>query len=373
MLKKSFLIFFSLFVFLFGFSQKAVYQLPVISESSITNPTFFYTLPKTAFKVEVVVTKVTNMKGLYADFATKLLGINNYCKENTTSYRLKNITITPYSVPDETLQFVVELSTMQVKNNFLQTLYTDNSSSCFRSFSTLEQNHTDILPEFFKNYAEVTMQHFYETYTETKIIDGIVTQVPVTQTKVTTKTLEQQAREAVDFIEKIRKDRYTILSFEQETTLSKDAFEYLVNQLNELEKKYLELFTGITVFEDAQETFVVYPKTDNDFTPVCSVSPSAGFSKSMCRTDDYNYYLHFEPQLPITFQKHFKDVQKGSNDNKKGRGYCIRKAVPVLISLYRGAEIESVQGIFPVYQFGILEVLPPNLDSFEIGKWGYIY
>jgi len=373
MKKKSLFVLLSLFIFLFGFSQKAVYQLPVISESSITNPTFFYTLPKTAFKVEVVVTKVTNMKGLYADFATKMLGINNYCKENATSYKLKNLAITPFTVPDESLQYVVELSALQVKNNFLQTLYSENSTSNFRSFSTLEQNHTDILPEFFKNYAELTMQHFYETYTETKIIDGIVTQVPVTQTKVTTKTLEQQAREAVDFIEKIRKDRYTILSFEQETTLSKYAFEYLVNQLNELEKKYLELFTGITVFEDMQEIFVVFPKTDNVLTPVCSVSPSAGFSKAMCKTNEYNYYLHFEPQFPITFQTHFKDVQKGNSDNKKSRGYSIRKAAPVLISLYRGGEVESVQGIFPVYQFGILDVLPPNLDSFEIGKWGFIY
>jgi hypothetical protein len=34
---------------------------------------------------------------------------------------------------------------------------------------------------------------------------------------------------------------------------------------------------------------------------------------------------------------------------------------------------EEMLGIFPIYQYGLLETLPVNLDNFEIGKWGYIY
>jgi len=372
MIKKTISIFLILFVFINTYSQKAVYQLPLNSTKTITNPTFFYTLPKTAFKVDVVVTKTTNIKGLYADFAEKLLGITNYCTENSTFYTLKKIDITPFTVPDESMQFVVEISSGQMKNNFLQTLYDNNSASNFSSMSGFEKQHVDILPDFFKNYADVILQQTYETYTETKIIDGVVTQIPVTQTKVSTKSLSQQAQEAANFIEKIRDDRYAILSFSQEVTLHKDAFKYLVSQLNKLEKSYLELFTGITVLEDIRETFVVYPDRETFLLPLCSVTPTTGFSTSMSQTHTYNYYLKCTTQAPETLRESFYQTLAATSNYKKNSGYPIRKAVPVFVSLLQGNQ-EELLGIFPIYQFGFLETLPANLDGFEIGKWGYIY
>jgi hypothetical protein len=372
MIKKTFSFFlvFSLLINLY--SQKAVYQLPIPSEAVITNPTFFYTLPKTAFKVDVVITKTINIKGLYADYAEKMLGITNYCKENNFSYQLKKIVVTPFTVSDETLQFVVELSPAQMQNKFLQSLYANNTTSNDHTSSKMEQNHEDILPDFFKNFADAMIQQSYETYTETKIIDGVVTQVPVTQTKVTTKTLSQQAQEAVDLIEKIKNDRYAILTFSQEITHEKKAFEYLVNQLNELEKQYLELFTGITVFEDTHETFVVYPEREVELLPLCSVTPTAGFSTSMCKTSAYNYYLKCVPQTSTQQQEFFYETLSTKPKYKKNSGYSLRKAAPVFVSLVQGDK-EELLGVFPICQFGLMETLPANLDGFEIGKWGYIY
>jgi len=372
MIKKILPIFFVLTLFLNIYAQKAVYQLPLPAKTTFTNPTFHYTLPKTAFKVDVIVTKTTNIKGIYADFAEKMLGITNYCTENNDSYQLKKILITPFTVPDETLQFEVELSPVQMQNHFLQSLYANNVSKESLISSGLEQNHADILPDFFKNYADAMIQQSYETYTETKIIDGIVTQVPVTQTKVTTKSLFQQAQEAVDLIEKIRDDRYAILSLSQETTLSKEAFEYLVNQLNNLEKQYLELFTGITVFEDLYETFVVSPDHESYLLPLCSVSLTAGFSTSMCKTQTYNYYLKCNSQISTQPQVLFNEADGKTNKNKKLAGYTIRIAAPVFVSLVRD-EKEEMLGIFPIYQFGWLQTLPANLDGFEIERWAYIY
>jgi hypothetical protein len=370
MLKKSFIIFLGLFGFLNVYSQKAVYQLPVPTHTTISNPTFFYTLPKTAFKVDVVVTKTTHIKGLYADFTEKMLGITNYCKENSVSFQLKNIAVTPFVVPDDRLQFVVELSPMQMKNNFLQSIHVHNATTGFHAFSSLEQNTENVLPNFFKNFTDVITQQTQETYTETKIIDGIVTQVPVIQIKTITKSLAQQAQAAVDFIEKIREDRYAILSFDQETTLSKEAFEYLVNQLNELEKQYLELFIGTTILEDIHETVIVYPNNDFALLPLCSVSPTAGFSASTDKTSAYNYYLKCTPQASTSLQVNFIE---GLDYRKKDAGYRIRKAAPVLVTLVHGNVEKSMLGIFPIYQFGLLETLPGKMDTFEIWRWGYIH
>jgi len=373
MIKKTFIIFLGLFVFQQVYPQNAVYQLPLTSETTITNPTFFYTLPKTALKVDAVVTKTSNIKGLYAEFAEQMLGITNYCKENTVSFNLKNITVTPFAVPDETFQFVVELSSMQIKNNFLKSIHTHNDATGFHAFSALEQNNADILPDFFKNYADVIMQQTQETYTETKIIDGMVTQVPVTQTKTTTKTLAQQAREAANFIEKIRDDRYAILSFAQETTLEKEAFEYLINQLNELEMQYLQLFMGITVLEDIHETFIVYPNMEYALLPLCSVTPSTGFSTSMSTTNAYNYYLKCTPQASTNLQTNFYETLAEKPKHKANTGYRIRRAVPVLVTLVHGDVEKNMLGVLPIFQYGLTRTLPANLDTFEIGQWGFIY
>jgi hypothetical protein len=372
MIKKTFSILFIFSVLSNVYSQKAVYSLPVHSKAVITNPTFFYTLPKTAFKVDVIVTKTSHIKGLYADYAEKMLGITNFCTENSFSYQLKTLTVSPFTVPDETLQFVVEISLGQIQTNFLQSLYSNHSNTAFQSISTLEQDNKNILPDFFNNYADVRLQQTYETYTETKIIDGVVTQVSVTQTKVTTKTLEQQAQEAADFIEKIRNDRYAILAFGQEITLEKDAFEYLVNQLNELEKKYLELFTGIVVFEDIYETFIVYPDNQTTLLPLCSVMPTTGFNKSMSKVSTYNYYLHCSAQTSTSKQYDFNETRPATSKYKPNTGYTIRKAIPVFVSLVH-SDREELLGVFPIYQFGLLEMLPANLDGFEIAKWGYIF
>jgi hypothetical protein len=372
MIKKTFLIFLFFSALLSVFSQKAVYQLPLSVRTTINEHAFFYSLPQTAFKADVVVTKTTNIKGLYADFAEKLLGITNYCKVNATTFKLKTITLTPFTVPDEELQFVVLLSSTQIKNNFLNSLYENNSVKGFQSASVSEQKNDELLPDFFKNFADVIMQQTYETYTETKIIDGVVTQVPVTQTKTTTKTVAQQAQQAADFIEKIRDDRYAILSLSQEAALSKESFEYLVNQLNDLEKKYLELFTGITIFEDIHETTIVYPKTELKLLPLFSVTPEGGFSTSMCKTAAYNYYLKCAPHTPTSSQVDFFEDSAQNSNQKKSAGYRIRKANPSFVSLVNG-NIEEMLGVFPIEQFGILKTLPLNMDTFDIGKWGYIY
>lgn len=373
MFKKSFIIFLGLFAFLHVYAQKAVFQLPVTPQNSITNPTFFYTLPKTAFKLDVVVTKTTNMKGIYAEFAEKMLGITNYCKENSVSYGLKNIAATPFIVPDENLQFVVELSPIQMKNNFLQSVHAQNSATGFRASSSFEESNADILPDFFKNFADVITHQTQETFTETKIIDGVVTQVPVTQTKTITKSLEQQAQAAVDFIEKLRDDRYVILSFEQETTLSKEAFEYLVNQFNNLERQYLELFIGITLSEDIHETVIVYPNSDFALVPVCAVSPVDGFSVTPDRTNAYNYYLKCTPQGSVSQPANFIDALTSDSYRKNNTGYRIRKAAPVLVTLVHGNVEKSILGVFPVFQFGLLETLPGKMDEFEIWRFGYIH
>ena len=63
---------------------------------------------------------------------------------------------------------------------------------------------------------------------DTKIIDGVVTQVPASHTKTVSKSFESKAREAADAIMKSRKDQYNLVAGEQETPYSREALQTML-------------------------------------------------------------------------------------------------------------------------------------------------
>lgn len=367
-----------LFTFVFtigffsGFSQKAVYQLPISSENVISNPTFFYALPKTVIKVDVTVTKVTETRGLYADYAEKLLGIKDVCKENKTNYKLKDVKVSSLTIPDENLQYVVELSANQVKTNFLLDLNQRKIATETINYAELQKPITNTT-SIFNPFVDVISTQTSETYTETKIINGVVTQVPVSQTKTVTKTTAQQAQEAADFIEKIKTNRYEIISCSQEVAYTKDAFEFVVNQLNNLEKQYLELFLGTQMAEESSVSYLLIPNPDYGTIPAFSVSPSAGVSASMTKTNAHNYYLKIETQLSNSQRVTFNETVASKPKYVVPNGFRIRKSVPAFVKLIHGDTEEMNFGSFPIYQYGIIETIPALYDTFDIRKWGFLF
>ena len=51
----------------------------------------FYYLPRNVIRLEFTVDETDYYLGPYAEFATKMLGINDYVKENKTEFDIKNI------------------------------------------------------------------------------------------------------------------------------------------------------------------------------------------------------------------------------------------------------------------------------------------
>jgi hypothetical protein len=61
------------------------------------------------------------------------------------------------------------------------------------------------------------------------------------------KSPEQKAKEAADFISKIKENRFNLISGAQEVNYNKETLEYMDTQLKTMEKEYLKLFTGISL------------------------------------------------------------------------------------------------------------------------------
>ncbi len=370
-------LFFYLLLFLANyvtFAQKNVIPLPADSGIATAGNYFYYALPKTAFKIDVVVNKTTQMKGYYAEYAEKLLGLTNIIKQNRIYYQLQSVNVQPITLSDENYQYAVELSNYQMKNNFLAQLYTQRDTARQVPFVGSFTVQNSPIPDFFRYYSDLSYVEKSNNYVETQIVDGVVRQVPASTTQKITKTNDQKADEAADFIAKIRDDRYSLLIGSQEVPYSKEAIEELVNQLNELEKNYIQLFTGFTLNDKIHYSFIVSPlDTSNLNMHIFSVSEKTGFSTCTASNNETeNYYLNLKPQFSNQKWSEFAAQRKSLKKYKDNNGYRLRQAIPTYISLYQGNQELYSLGIFDVYQFGKIETLPAG-QTIDISKYVIIF
>ncbi|MDR3046864.1 MAG: DUF4831 family protein [Bacteroidales bacterium] len=366
---------------LIAFSVSAQKQvIPFTGDfSTATGNGFAYLLPSTSFEVTVTVVKNKDFKGYYGEYAKKILNLNNIITANKVSYQLKNIEIEPVILPDNNNAYWVEYSTPQMKENFPDQidqyrgqLIAGSNQSCYNIKKSMNSTEAATIPDFYKNYADLAYTVKDDSFVETRIIDGIETQVPVNQTKKVTKSLEQQAIEAADMIISIRKSRVELISGITEVPYTKEAFEYMVNQLNSMEKNYLGLFTGFSMSEEIKYSFLITP-AQAGATPLFSFDPEKGYNTIVDEKNGTPYHLVFEPEVNFS---QFGKIEKARTKNPKyvpNEGYRVRTAVPTKVGLMQGDKDFYYFGIFSIYQFGKIEILPLNRDHLDIGKLGFIY
>jgi len=355
-----------------GFSQKNVVQLPMDSSYMPSGSFFMYFLPQTAFKVTITVEKNEQLKGYYSDFADKMLGISNVFSENKTTYLISKADIQSFIIPDSNLQFLVEMSKKQIKSDFyLQIL--NNSIRPVESKPYVYQQPTQ-MSEFFKNYSDQKLLEKEESYVETRIIDGVLTQVPVSKTKTITKSLEQQAQEAADFITKIRKDRYNVITANHEVTFSKEALQFMIDELNQLEKNYLELFIGTTVKQTFTFEFIVIPQNDKDLDiPVFTFNEKQGLKTIGQLPQEDIYFIKLNPQFNLSLYNQQRELWKSNKNYKKQNGYQYRASIPAEIELFHQNRSIHQFGVYPVFQFSKIIILPEHTDCFKISNYAIIF
>lgn len=350
-------------------AQQNVYKMPVGDNTAIKGQTFCYMLPTTGFQVTLSVTKVREIKGYYADHAESLLGLNNVIQENRTYYKVNEVAVKPVQMPDTTQAYLVQLSKAQAKAGFLEKMISCKrqhpaSSNAMQWYTTASTP----IPDFFKNYAELSYSEQEDSYLETKIIDGVVTQVPANKTKKVSKTSIQKAQEAADAISKSRKDQYSLVAGEQETPYSEEALSRMLQNLKQWEENYLSLFTGLTLEDEITYTFYVIP--DQSLScPLFAFDPATGVSFDNL-TGNNVYRLVLGPKA--NFEPIANEV--GSiQANSKNNGYRIRSTIPIQVMMtFQGKRIHDF-GFFDMSQYGPIQILPAHFDNFDIHKYGFIF
>jgi hypothetical protein len=92
------------------------------------------------------------------------------------------------------------------------------------------------------------------------------------------KSPEQKAKEAADFIAKIKENRFNLITGYQEVNYNRETLEYMDTQLKIMEKEYMKLFTGISVHKTLKFHYKYIPVANqiNTEIPVFKFSRSKG-------------------------------------------------------------------------------------------------
>jgi len=250
-----------------------------------TKEGIFYALPRTVVKIDVKIDRVENYKGPYADFALRFLGLKNVVPANSIDYSISSISITTYPEPDPDQYYFVEMGDKISKGETtallslsdagvilgtiqdrLDTL--NRNTAVSRQDETQSDDFKDAFGELFKYSADVSVFEKVDTIIRKINIDTMTVERQYYKRTMVEKSPEQKAKEAADYISKIKENRFNLISGVQEVNYNKETLEYMDSQLKTMEKEYLKLFTGISLHKSLNFSYKYIPLSNQINTEI---------------------------------------------------------------------------------------------------------
>lgn len=283
-----------------------ILSAPIVAQVNVTRVSadavpqtkdgIFYALPRTVLEVEMAVDRVENYKGPYAEFAGRLLGLKNIVEANSVEYHIRSISVTTSQEPDPEQYYFVEIGGKAGKGETLPLLHLTEAGIILGIHpgqaqqtvvaGRLPQGSDDdaarqnAFGELFKYSADISIVEKVDTIIRKINIDTMTVEKQYYKRTLVEKSPEQKAREAADFIGKIKESRFNLISGTQEVNYNKETLEYMDEQLTRMEKEYLKLFTGVSVTRKQTYRFkyIPVPSQINTEIPVFKFQKSKGIT-----------------------------------------------------------------------------------------------
>ncbi|RLD61722.1 MAG: hypothetical protein DRJ01_07425 [Bacteroidetes bacterium] len=237
-------------------SQKVVNSsfsvVNIKNDTSFTQNALIYALPRTVIKVNVEISKIESYRGPYCQYAKKYLGIDDDAVifSDNVSYDISNIDIESYSEPDTNCFFLVKS-----QNDEMANLLNLSQNGLLLSINkNIDDEEKYQKTNFYKKYdddfffinqsVKRNLQEINKK--EYKIVknDTSTVKIPFTRRYTVLKSTELKAEEAANFIIKIRKRKFKLISGMYEKFPDGEAVERMIKEMDKLENDYLALFIG---------------------------------------------------------------------------------------------------------------------------------
>ena len=275
----------------------------VTSKLMIDGRQMFYALPKNIIEIKVVIKKTTQFEGPYSNYAQKYLNITEgVIQMDDEFYTIETVKFDRTSIPDSSRFYSLSyigydgLPLLQLNpdgiligcnvNKTVQGYSTINSPILISEPQTEEFKFTDLGVKPFLVEKKETLYKTVQT-------DSTTLKVPYTKTKMVSTSDDFNADEIAALIRKIRKRRMKLVMGYKDETFAVDgkSMVKMVEELDELEQMYIELFMGKTIEKTHTYSFSYEPDEDSNAEQkiVGWFSPSKGLnvSKPNIRRSDY--------------------------------------------------------------------------------------
>lgn len=202
-----------------------------------------YYLPKTALRFSLLIEKTLYTPGQFAMYADRYMKMNNVKLEPSTTYRLINVSMTPYGVPDSAKQF-----TLVLDKKLTVTEVDRDESGILLALNT--QGKRVQKPVAFKSSRHPVPLDPRDYMNEDILSAGSVA-----------KMAELSAQEIYDI-----RDSRAQLSRGQAEFMPKDGAQLriMMDNLDKQERAMLQVFEGTTVKDTIESVFTFVPKEETE-------------------------------------------------------------------------------------------------------------
>ena len=325
-----------------------------------------YSLPRNVIKIQIEVLKRENFKGPFSEFAGKMLGLTNVIIENSTSYKLGTVIMTSIAEVDPQQFYFVEIDDKVKDSRSL--MITMSEAGYISGFADIGQNKKEVRTALvsgdfsnenlkpFRDLLKPVLIEKVDTVIRRISIDTTTVEEKVLKRSISEKTPEQQAREAADLIYRIEDNKFSLITGYQEVNYSRESLEFMIDQLNKMEKEYLAMFKGQT--RESQQVYTYYvtpePSTDGTLETICRFSKTKGISdKAGTSGESVSLVV-----TPLNQNKAIEDfVKQRDQVARKLHGFYYRVPEKTLTTLRVGGIPVAEQQML-ISQLGIITFLP---------------
>lgn len=243
-----------------------------VNDSGFRQPgMLLYSLPQSVLDVSVEADEAEILPGPYRQYAAKYLGIQDVPSKPEYSWTLTKVKVTTHMETDPDFVFAAQGTTLPDAFPGLAKLIQDSMildlSRNPEKYITYN-NVPEKTPEPYFTDLSIKRNFEVEKNVEVSIVmpDSSSVSRPANKKTLKEKTLEQKAEEAANFLIKLKKRRFRMVSGLNDSTPQGEAMTAALQELARLEEAYLSLFIGKKTIYHHQRNYHYAPangkKTD---------------------------------------------------------------------------------------------------------------
>jgi hypothetical protein len=345
---------------IFSCSTTSKIEVANVNDNGLSqNGAVIYALPLTVIDVCISTEEEIVVPGPYYKYAKKYLGIENAPAKPEHHWYINDVKIKQHIEADPDYVYTLSNINWLEDGSAVNRLMKDSLLLNVKDFAINEVSyspHPRLSNEIL--YQDLSVKRNFESEKDVEISvvlpDTNYTNEKLRKNELTEKTLEQKAEEAANFIIKLKKRRFKLVSGQYEYMPDGEAMGEALKELARIEDEYLSLFIGKRTVRKTDSYYHYTPLTGkaNDRVLLLRFSEENGFV-SKVETEGVPIVIEFKALNKVKGLLQFRPSVK-SPDNT----FYYRIPDQVSVKLTVGEQLWA-EAMFPVFQQGA--IIPMSL------------